>query len=271
MTSTDMTLNEAADTLGVHYMTAYRYVRLGLLPAHKEGSSWRVDRDDVEQFLAGSSEPPAARGGARRAPWDKRLAQRLLEGDTAGAWGVVEAALTSGCDATDVYLEVLAPAMVLVGERWAAGQIDVGVEHRASGIMTRIIGRLGPRFNRRGRSRGTVVLASPPGEYHCLNLSLLADLGRGIGYDVLDLGADVPAASLLEMAEQSPRLVAVGIGVMSLQTRDAAADTIAAVHRQFPGLNVLVGGRGIDAKWVSGQPGGVFVPGGRAFVSLLDR
>ncbi|MCU1344909.1 MAG: hypothetical protein JWL70_1175, partial [Acidimicrobiia bacterium] len=36
MTVSELTLHEAADALGVHYMTVYRYVRLGLLPARKE-------------------------------------------------------------------------------------------------------------------------------------------------------------------------------------------------------------------------------------------
>jgi excisionase family DNA binding protein len=38
----ELTLHEAADLLGVHYMTAYRYVRLGLLHASKAGVSWRA-------------------------------------------------------------------------------------------------------------------------------------------------------------------------------------------------------------------------------------
>ena len=43
-----LSLHEAAAELGVHYMTAYRYVRLGMLPAHREGRSWRVLRTDLE-------------------------------------------------------------------------------------------------------------------------------------------------------------------------------------------------------------------------------
>ena len=45
-----MTLQEAADALGVHYMTAYRYVRLGLLHAEKIGGSWRVETADLDDF-----------------------------------------------------------------------------------------------------------------------------------------------------------------------------------------------------------------------------
>ena len=39
-----LTLHEAAEELGVHYMSAYRYVRLGLLDAAKRGGVWKVER-----------------------------------------------------------------------------------------------------------------------------------------------------------------------------------------------------------------------------------
>ncbi|MCU1345832.1 MAG: putative corrinoid protein [Acidimicrobiia bacterium] len=269
MTVSELTLHEAADALGVHYMTVYRYVRLGLLPARKEGSSWRVARHEIERFLNGSQEPAAARGGGRRAPWDKRLAQRLVEGDQLGAWGVVEAALAAGTDVHDLYLDVLAPAMTTVGEQWATGEIDVAVEHRASGIVARLIGRLGPRFNRRGRSRGSVVLAAPVGESHSLNLAMMADLARGAGYDVWDLGANVPTESLVEMLEQSSRLALVGIGVMADENRAAAASALAAVRATMPAVALVVGGAGVNERWVAAQPGAQFVPDGRAFLTLL--
>ena len=43
-------MHEVADELGVHYMTTYRYVRLGMLPARKVGSTWRVKASDVAEF-----------------------------------------------------------------------------------------------------------------------------------------------------------------------------------------------------------------------------
>ena len=44
-----LSLHEAADLLGVHYMTIYRRVRLGILPARKVGGTWLVDPADLER------------------------------------------------------------------------------------------------------------------------------------------------------------------------------------------------------------------------------
>ena len=55
-------LRDAAEQLGVHYMTAYRYVRNGTLPAHKSGGEWQVDPADLATLKA---HRPTAPGGER--------------------------------------------------------------------------------------------------------------------------------------------------------------------------------------------------------------
>ena len=47
-----MQLREAADTLGVHYQTAYAWVRQGALPARKTGRGYEVDDADVRAHAA---------------------------------------------------------------------------------------------------------------------------------------------------------------------------------------------------------------------------
>src|SRR3954466_7051873 len=93
-----ITLPEAADRLGVHYMTVYRYVRLGMLPAEKSAGTWKVDPADLPlvRAAAGGTAPAPARrrhdGGRGRssAPWSDRLRTRMLAGDVEGSWDVVE-------------------------------------------------------------------------------------------------------------------------------------------------------------------------------------
>ncbi len=253
VSSAVLTLNEAAELLGVHYMTAYRYVRLGLLPAVKVGGTWQVTQADLEAYraqaaggsAAGGATPVA--GGRRRAPWAARLESRLVAGDTRGAWGVVEAALAAGTELDEVYLDVISPAMKSIGARWAAGELDISVEHRATGIAFRLIGRLGPRFARRGRTRGVVLLGSPEGERHSLPIALLADLLRGEGWEVSDMGADMPLDSFVRAAQQTMDLVAVGVSVTSVDCLDAASALLAALREQLTGdVYLAVGGLAVE-------------------------
>ena len=249
----EFTLHEAAELLGVHYMTAYRYVRLGLLDAYKVGGTWRVNQTGIDTFRV-RAVTEESRGTTsvsqrkRRAPWADRLERRLLAGDSQGSWGVIEAALASGASLDEIYRNVLSPAMVSIGQRWERGELDVAVEHAATVIAMRIIGRLGPRFAHRGRTRGTVVLAAPAHETHSLPVAMLADLVRQAGWNVIDLGADVPAESLVRAAMIPGDVVAVGLSVSNTDRLDSTAYAVAALRKSLPGTRVVLGGHAIAGR-----------------------
>jgi excisionase family DNA binding protein len=287
MADGELTLHEAAAELGVHYMTAYRYVRLGLLHADKQSGTWRVSRDALTTFAERAATPGARTDGAavtsdadgrgrRRAPWAARLEDRLIAGDTAGAWGVVEAALAAGSDLEDIYLDVLTPAMWGIGRRWEAGEIDVADEHRATGIALRLTGRLGPRFARRGRTRGTVVLACPQGERHALPLAIIGDLVRGHGFFVSDLGADVPHDSLVRLVAAVDDLVVVGLSVSGREFIPSTTEAIRALRSGGVDAAVVVGGHAvaadgeIDTAVASALGADVVAVDGRDFVRIVE-
>jgi MerR family transcriptional regulator, light-induced transcriptional regulator len=242
-----LTLQEVADELGVHYMTAYRYVRLGVMEASKVGGVWQVPRSAVDRFReeAEAAATGASGGGGarnRRAPWSRRLESRLVAGDAPGSWSVVEAAMAAGAELDEIYLDVLTPAMVSIGSRWEAGELDISIEHRATGIAMRILGRIGPRFGRRGRSRGVIALGAPAGEFHALPVAMLGDLLRLRGWEVSDFGVDVPSESLAHVIARTPDLLAVGLSVMSSENLASLADACAAAHGADPYVLVVVGG-----------------------------
>ena len=88
-------LRAAAEQLGVHYMTAYRYVRIGTLPARKVDGSWQVRIGDLRALT--EQEPPRpGRGGVRWGPYRRRLRERLVAGDEPGAWSIVDRMLANG-------------------------------------------------------------------------------------------------------------------------------------------------------------------------------
>lgn len=233
-----LTLYEVAERLGVHYMTAYRYVRTGRLPGRKVGVEWRVAEADLAEVRDPDRRPAGPR---RRVDHARRLADRLIAGDEAGSWAVVQAALVSGTDPSALYLDVITPALAAIGDDWKGGVITVGQEHQASVIVHRLIGRLGPRFARRGRKRGTIVLGAPAGDHHALPSALFADLLRGEGFSVVDLGADTPPGSFVDAALAAERLVAVGITVTAPDQDGAVKEAISALRGALD-TPIVVGG-----------------------------
>jgi excisionase family DNA binding protein len=244
-------LQEAADRLGVHYMTAYRYVRTGRLQATRIGAQWWVDPRDLKEVGEGSSVAGRSRTATRkasRATAVRRLEDRLVAGDEPGAWTIVESRLGAGSDPDDVLLDELGSAMRSVGKGWAAGDYTVDDEHRASGVASRVVARLGARFTTRGPKRGSVILGTPPRELHGLPTAIAANVLRGRGFDVVDLGADVPEDAFAHAVTKTSRALAVAAAVTTGNHDRSLRAIVRAVHGVRPGLPVLVGGAGIAGE-----------------------
>ncbi len=232
-----LSLTEVADRLGVHYMTVYKYVRLGKLRAAKQGATWVVTESDLESFL---SRPEAVTG----TDWTGDLEALLLRGDTTAGWTLIEQALASSVTPQRVVIEMMGPALRSIGERWAAGEIDVYDEHLASATLRRLLSRLSPALNRRGNKRGRILVAMAAGELHDLGAEMVAEVLRGAHYDVLTLGADTPDESLARAVTRMEDVTAVVIGATI--DAGAAGSAIAAIRKVRPGLPILVGGMAFE-------------------------
>jgi excisionase family DNA binding protein len=268
-----LTLHEAADLLGVHYMTVYRRVRLGILPARKVGSTWTIDRADLDRSRTAPDRGRAGRGrsGPQAATWQARLQARMLRGDVEGSWQVIEAAMASGFDPSEVYLQLLAPSLHEIGASWQSGSVSIDQEHLASTVAATLIGRLSPRFVHPGRKKGVVIVAMPPGERHGLGVAMLADILADAGYDVLNLGPDTPTSSFIDALRVAGSLSAIVVSVVDAGRRPAAARLLAAARRERPQVPRLVGGNAVPDAHVArdlGADGWVADP--RQLGSLIE-
>ena len=267
-----LTLNEAAAELGVHYMTVYRYVRTGRLPALKLEHDWQVDPADLDLVRRHSeNDRPARTTGVAKAR--AGMETLLLSGDEAGAWNLVEEALTSGSSPDVVLLDIIAPSMRSIGARWAAHDLSIGAEHVAATVAVRLISRIGARFTPRGRKRGAVLLAAPSGDRHSLPISIVANLLRWKGFTVIELGADVPPDELAEIAAHTPGLVAIGLACTS---PDAFAATKLAIQSLRDGVGevpIFLGGRAVTDEATAKELGADYFTGtsGREVLVVVEE
>ncbi len=244
--SETVTLQEAAAQLGLHYMTVYRYVRTGKLAAAQDGLIWRIRVSDVDALKNDRASVNATRArGDAVARTRRALETRLLAGDSAGAWWLIEGRLGGGLEPSGVVSTLLSPVLRSIGARWADGDVTVADEHRATAAAQRVIGRLGLQFGRPGRSRGRVIIAAPEGDMHTLPVAMVADLLRWRGFDVSELGAHTPASALAEVAGQTDRLVAIGIASTTSGLDAEVALSLRATKAAAPETPSFLGGNAI--------------------------
>jgi MerR family transcriptional regulator, light-induced transcriptional regulator len=232
-------LSEAARELGVHYQTAYRWVREGALRAVKVGKSYRVRRRDLDRFVQRRESGTAPRRIHVR-NWGyqiDRLHEALRRNDERSASDQIDRLARGGVSPAELCDDLLAPVLRRIGEEWAAGAATVADEHRASAMCERLLARLPAR---RTRVRGTAVVGTRSGEHHALPALMAAVALRWDGWRVHHLAADIPSADLAAFLERErPDLLVLSA---TMPAADAAA--AAPQSARELGVPVLIGGPG---------------------------
>jgi excisionase family DNA binding protein len=235
-----MDLRTAADRLGVHYQTAYRWLRQGTLRAVKTGSSYQVTEDELERVRALRSAPSPPPRKAQVRDWEVQVARfhrLLVAGDELGARQAVDRLRQGGVEPLSLCEDLVAPALRRLGDDWEAGLVSVAEEHRASAICERLVARIA--VHPRGRPRGVCVVATPVGEEHSLPAAMAAVVLRADRWQVHHLGTRVPIKDAVHLV----RDVAAHLVVLSLVNPEAEpeGDHMAELLVQETDARVLVG------------------------------
>ena len=242
-----MHLRDAAQTLGVHYQTAYGWVRGGTLAARKTPHGYEVSESDVRALAerrASGSEP---RREIRVRDWATQadvLYHALVAGEETRARHAF-GRLSPGVPLSDLCDLVIGPALRRIGDEWSAGNASIAVEHRASAICERLIGSRAQQLQ--GRPRGTAVTATLPGEHHALPPLMAAACLRDDRWRVHHLGADLPVADLIEFT----RATEADLVVVSSATAGAAGlmrEVEREVLASLPDVSVLTGCQGATLR-----------------------
>jgi methanogenic corrinoid protein MtbC1 len=115
----------------------------------------------------------------------------------------VRGSVQQGADPIGI-LEECRRGMSLVGERFQNGEYFLAELLLAAEIFKEATALLEPHVATAGTSEplGKVLLATMKGDIHDLGKNIVATLLRAYGFDVYDLGVDVPAAALVERVEE---------------------------------------------------------------------
>ena len=234
-------LRAAAAELGVHYQTAYRWVRSGRLPAAMVAGKYLVARSDLEEFARVRTRPTevSAPSVQRLHGQAERMHDALSSGDDPAARQIARRLVEEGTPVRDLIVEVLGPPLRRIGQSWHDGEISIWVEHRASAIVERILGELTP--TPRGRRRGTVMVAAVSGDLHSLPTAMAAAALRADNWRVEHLGANMPPDELVDFCASHD----ISVAVLSVTNSDAeaVAERVATALRASA-TPVVVGGPG---------------------------
>lgn len=235
-----MDLEEAASLLAVHYQTAYRLVRNGVLPAVRVGFGYEIDPADVLALRAERERRRVDACDATLNWWEhhEKFAEAVTRGDETGARQQLLSVQTQGAAPVDLCEQLISPVIRGLEFQHSAGEVLSAEVAAAADLCERLVGSIVSPLP--GRPRGLAVVASPAGDGHRLPSLMATAALRGNRWRVQHLGCGVPARDLVEFVEETePTLV-----VLSVTVRSEAAEEFCRSVAGSTTVPVVAGGAG---------------------------
>ena len=249
---------QVADALGVSASTIKRWVDSGAIEATRTMGKHRlvalssalrfarVEKFPTENLIAMAGRPRAARIDGSLVD---ALIQSLRHGEVREAAESIQSAFLAHRDAVSLADDLIRPLMERIGQLWMVGAWDVYQEHQATLALADCLTDLIRKSSRSGGPRRPLAIgAAPEGDIYTLP-SLLGELVlREIGWDVRNLGTNLPLRSLASaIRDYRPKLVFLSASAIADRAQflqdysyfyEAASQVNAAI---------IVGGRALDA------------------------
>jgi MerR family transcriptional regulator, light-induced transcriptional regulator len=200
----------------------------------------------------------------------ERFGVALVMGDSAEAEQIAVEALELSLGEAQLYDLVVGPAMHRIGRLWESGEISVAHEHLATQIATQVL-VLAHHLEGlpEGRAGHRVMLAAVEGERHVVALDMAGKLLESAGYEVLELGADVPTSALPDIVWQHrPSLLAMSATMPEAGKLVPAA--VEAVIEAADDVCVVLGGASVPPR-LAARPRVVVEQSVAGVVDVADR
>ncbi len=172
------------------------------------------------------------------------LSELVIKGNIAGCKAKVQEAVDAGEDPTAILNEGLMPGINEIGDRFAKGQIFVPNVLLSAKAMNAGVEVIQPLLAGKGDTTiGTAVVATVKGDLHDIGKNLVCLMVESAGFEVEDLGVDVPAERFVEAAAD-PNVKIVGVSALLTTTMPAMKATVEALNAAPNRANfkVMVGG-----------------------------
>ena len=184
----------------------------------------------------------------------RKMSQSILDGDSDTAVALAKQAIESGVDPLDAISKGFVLGVNQVGENFACGQAFLPELVMAGEAMKAAVATLEPEMQKRGTVRqvyGKVVLATVEGDIHEIGKTLVGTMLSASGFQVYDLGVDVPAAKIIEKVKEVDADL-VGLSALLTTTMVKQKEVITELDKLGlrKKVKVMVGGAPVTRDWV---------------------
>ena len=161
--------------------------------------------------------------------------------------------------------ETLLPAMKEVGDKFGSGELILPFVLQSAEVMKRSVSHLEQYLEKKeGTSKGLMVLATVYGDVHDIGKNLVKTILSNNGYDVVDLGKQVPAETIITKAVEH-QATAIGLSALLVSTSKQMPLIVNELQRRKLDFPVLIGGAAINPRFgrriLQTEEGALYEPG----------
>jgi methanogenic corrinoid protein MtbC1 len=160
----------------------------------------------------------------------------------------IDDAINSGISPADIISKGLSPGLEIVGDKFETGEFFLPELMLSGSIMKRALDKIRPHMaSSAGVPSKKVLIGTVEGDIHHIGKNIVTAVLEGDGYEVHDLGEDVPPAAFLDKArELDPDIIAMS-ALISVSV-SKMAETIATLKDNNIRIPVVVGGAAVTEK-----------------------
>lgn len=182
------------------------------------------------------------------------MKQSIVDGEREEAVVLARQAVTAGIDPLAAINQGFVLGLDEVGAQYGCGELFLPDLVLAAEAMKGAVAVLEPELTRRGAVRqvlGRVVIGTVAGDIHDIGKTLVATMLSANGFEVYDLGVDVPIAAFAQKAREVDADI-VGVSALLTTTMVKQRDVVEALDDMGlrPRVKVMVGGAPVTAAWV---------------------
>ncbi len=193
-----------------------------------------------------ASAPEETSAGGPYAPLMKAVEQGL-KGEAAAH----TRALLAGHEPLDLVDHALIPALDAVGAGYEKGTLFLPQLLQSASAAQAAFEEIKAAVAKNGApgsSKGKIVLATVKGDVHDIGKNIVRVILENYGFEVLDLGRDVPPEKVVEAVRESGARL-VGLSALMTTTLKSMADTIEALHKAKLDCKIMVGGAVLTERY----------------------
>jgi dimethylamine corrinoid protein len=174
----------------------------------------------------------------------------------------------------DKIIEILKKAVDIIGEKFSKKEYFLTELVMAGEIFQQSVKILEPllKSKEKVKSSGTVIIGTVRGDVHDIGKNIFVTLLRAAGYEVYDLGVDIPPEKFLEkVKEENADVVAYsGLLTVALESMKETTELLKSNGLRDK-VKIIIGGLPVDEMWMKEAGADAYTDNAFEGVKIVDR